>query len=164
MKRLITTRHAYYLWSKNSIISDDCYKHFRNHVTYQLKVAKRDYFHNLLENAKNDMRKVWNILNGLIRPQSNSNDRNIDSLIINDQTMYDNYGICDELNRHFSTIGSRISEEFGSITHNIMSPNQIENSLFFRDVRPTEISSIIENIENKYFTNIQQISNKYWSK
>ena len=98
---------------------------------------------------KNNMRKVWNILNGLIRPQSNSNDRNIDSLIINYQTMYDNYGICDELNRHFSTIGSRISEEFGSITHNIMSPNQIENSLFFRDVRPSEISSIIDNMESK---------------
>ena len=128
LKCLITTRHIYSRLSKNGIISDECYKEFRNHVTFQLKLAKKNYFHNLLQNAKNNMRKIWNILNGLIRPQTNSNNRNIDSLIINDHTINDNFGICNELNQHFSTVGSRISEEFGTINHNILSENQIQNS------------------------------------
>ena len=41
LKRLITTRHTYYLWSKNGLISEECYKQFRNHVTYQLIKSSR---------------------------------------------------------------------------------------------------------------------------
>ena len=149
LKRLITTRHSYYRLFKNGIISHECYKEFRNHVTYQLKVSKQNYFHNLLQQARNNMRKVWNILNGIIRPQTKSNNLNIDSLLIDGRKIHDNNVICNELNQHFSTIGSRISDEFGTINHNIISPNQVRNSLFFRNIQPSDVSSIIENMENK---------------
>ena len=61
LKRLITMRQKHYRWFKNDIISHECFKEFRNHVTLQLKTSKKEYFHNLLQQARNNMRKVWNI-------------------------------------------------------------------------------------------------------
>ena len=57
----------------------------RNHVTNQLNESKKIYFHNILLQSKNNMRKVWNTLNGIIKPNKNPNDRNVKSLLINDE-------------------------------------------------------------------------------
>ena len=57
--------------------------------------------------------------------------------------------ICERLNQHFSTVGSRISNEFNNTTHEITSQNQIQNSLFFRNVQPSDITAIIDNMPKK---------------
>ena len=149
LKSLIFARQAYYRWFRSGIISHECYRGFRNHVTNRLKIAKKNYFHNLLEQARNNMRKIWNILNGLIRPDYNSKKRKINSLIVDGETIDNNNDISNVLNQHFSTIGSTISEEFENVNHSIISLNQIQNSLFFRNVLPSDITSIIDNMENK---------------
>ena len=149
LKRLILNRQNHFRWYKNGIISHECYKRIRNQVTNQLNESKKIYFHNLLYQSKNNMRKVWNILNGIMKPKQNANDRNIKSLLINGETFDDNTTICNVLNDHFSTIGSKISDEFITTPHRIISLNQIQNSLFFRNVLPSDVSSIITSLKNK---------------
>ena len=142
-------RQRYFKNFKNNLISHDCYKGIRNFVTTKLRESKKSYFQNLFMQSKNNIRKQWEVLNGLIKPNENSNDRNIKSLLVDDELVEDKTLICEKLNQHFSTVGSRISNEFNNATHEITSHNRIQNSLFFRNVLPNDIIAIIDNMKNK---------------
>ena len=82
-------RQRYFRMLKNNLISCDCYKGIRNFVTARLRESKKTYFHNLFLQSKNNIRKQWEVLNGIIKPSENSNDKNIKSLFIDDELVED---------------------------------------------------------------------------
>ena len=50
----------------------DIYKKYRNKLNTTLRLAKQNYFSNLLEKEKNNMRNIWTVLNYIIRPNSHT--------------------------------------------------------------------------------------------
>ena len=55
---------------KPTEINMETYKKYRNRLNFTLKLAKRNYFTNLLEKEKNNMRNTWKVLNSIIRPNN----------------------------------------------------------------------------------------------
>ena len=159
LKRLIANRQRFFRMYKSNLISFEAYKEVRNLATNKLKEAKKTYFQNLLDQSKNNMKKMWKVLNGLIKPNVNQNDSCIKSLLVNDQIIDDNISICNSLNEHFSSIGGRISDSFINIPHEIVSPIHIQNSIFFRNINTFDVLQIIGDMQNKS-SNIYTYSNR----
>ena len=149
IKQLINTRQFFYNLYVTNEITFESYKRFRNFVTNKIKESKYDYFDNLLKQVKNNMKKIWTVINGLIKPNYNRNERLIKSLLIDGEIFEDDCTISNLMNQHFATIGSKISEQFTDNEHRISSRENVTNSLFFRSVLPGDVLRIIDGMKNK---------------
>ena len=149
LKILIFTRQRKYLDYRQGILSFDDYKPYRNYVNRQITIAKNNYFTNLLNNVKSDMKKTWSTLNTLLKPNSDKSTSHIDKIICNNVTIDNNLDICNLFNNHFSSIGSRISSSFSGSHDAFVPASRINNSFFFRPVTSNDINTVISNLENK---------------
>ena len=48
----------------------EAYKKYRNRLNTTLRLAKQNYFSNILEKERNNMRNTWKILNSIMRPNN----------------------------------------------------------------------------------------------
>ena len=149
IKHLITFRQIYYKLYMNNEISHDDYKIFRNYVTNKIKESKNFYLDNLLKQVKNNMKKVWTVINGLIKPNYNRSERFVKSLLIDGEIFEDNVTISNLMNQHFASIGSKISGQFTNTEHRMPFSNHISNSMFFKCVLPGDVLRIIDAMKNK---------------
>ena len=149
IKRLIKNRQNYFYQYKNNVITFVQFKRYRNYVTGEIVLSKKKYYSDLLDGVRNDMKKTWNIINGILKPNRNGKNYNIKS-ILSQGTFFDNdVAISNLFNKHFSSIGSSISNTFPPTNHEILSNVNIHQSIFFRNVSAIEISNIIDRLKNK---------------
>ena len=94
------------------------------------------------------MKRTWNIINGLIKPNKNRKIPNIKSLLINNQQIFGSDQICNSLNQHFSTIGSSISNSFSGTYNRAPPSSTLRNSFFFRPCTTNDVDSIIKQMKN----------------
>ena len=59
-------RQRYFDLYKRNLMTFSEYKNFRNFVTNQIRASKKYYFHNLFHRIRNDVKKVWNTINGVL--------------------------------------------------------------------------------------------------
>ena len=132
IKYLMKNRENYYKQFKKNRITSDFYKHYRNFVSGKIVESKKAYITDLLNNLKQNMKKTWTFLNGLLKPNKKRSNIYIKKLLINDISVNDDSGICNALNDHYATVGSKISESFGNgnYSSHIIHPNP--NSFFFQ--------------------------------
>ena len=149
IKRLIYSRENAYISYKRGLISFVYYKQFRNYVSKQITMAKKQYLSDLLKSIKSNMKQTWSVLNGLLKPNRNRSQNYIKSLLLDGVIYEENNDISRLLNEHFSTIGSKISQSFGQADHFISSFSSIQNSFFFNGTTPTGVSIIIDKLKNK---------------
>ena len=148
LKHLIEKRHHYYEKLKRNRVTPEFYRIFRNYVSKKLTDSKLEFFSRQLNQVKGNMKRTWNIINGLIKPNKNRKIPNIKSLLINNQQIFGNDQICNSLNQHFSTIGSSISNSFSG-TYNRSPPSStLRNSFFFRPCTTNDVDSIIKQMKN----------------
>ena len=57
------------------------FNRFRNHVTNEVRTAKKEYYRNLVNDIKSDTKKTWAMINQLIRPNCNKNGHAIKSIL-----------------------------------------------------------------------------------
>ena len=159
IKQLLRMRQVMYRDFKLNRLTFDEFKQYRNYVTCKLREAKKLYFQNIFNEMRGNMKKMWTVINGLVKPGLNRNNNLIKSLLINGVILDDPTQVCNILNEHFSTVGSKISAEFGQSDHVITSNHSVANSLFFKLTQPQDILKIIDNLKNKP-CNIDNYSNK----
>ena len=157
VKMLIKNRENYYKLYKLSRITPDFYKNYRNFVSKKIIESKKAYLSALLGDIRSNMKKTWNFLNGLLKPNAKANKTFIKELLVDGVSIDHNSGICNALNEHFSTVGSRISDSFGNSNYSSPPTNNASNSFFFRPCTANEVHSIIKNFKNKS-TNIHTYS------
>ena len=79
---------------------------YRNKLNETLRLAKQNYFSNLLDKEKHNMRNTWKILNSILRtskkPMSNK-------FVKNNVTLTDSNEIANEFNKYFSSIGPTLA-------------------------------------------------------
>ena len=101
-------------------------------LTSEIVLSKKQYYSDLLDGVRSDMKKKWNIINGILRPNLNRKNYNIKS-ILSQGTVFDNsVAISNIFNEHFSTIGSTISNTFPPTNHESVSNVTIYQSIFFQ--------------------------------
>ena len=143
----IKKRQHYYNLLKQNWMTTYSYNRFRNSVTSEIRNAKKTYYDKLFLKVRNDVKKTWNIINKIIRPDYNKTNF-IDSIIFNNEQLKDHSSIANAFNNYFSSIGSNISRSFPDST-DIRVPSSIQNSFFFRQIFPNEILKIIMSLKNK---------------
>ena len=119
----------YYKYLKsNTIESLILYKAYKNNLTTKIKILKKKYYYELIDNAKN-LKYTWKTING---PLSNTyilcNSFNLDNNIITNTKL-----IAKEFNTYFSNIGKKLDSSLEKTETNnfIKYLNIPNNSSFF---------------------------------
>ena len=84
----------------------DKYKKYRNKLNCTLRLAKKNYFSNLLEKEKNNMRNTWKVINSIIRPKT---IKHTEKFTLGNKTMTCPKQIATEFNRYFANIGPKLA-------------------------------------------------------
>ena len=148
IKSIIRHKQSSYFRFKSGLISHDEYKVIRNRTNSQIKVSKKNYYTNLLYDFKGNMKKTWNVLNGILRPGHNQKKSEINSLLINGSIVENKEQICDLLNSHFANVGSSVARSFPNRNHVMHGPS-ISNSFFFKYISVDYVKGVILGMGNK---------------
>ena len=116
---------------------------YKNSLTTLLRVAKKQYYSDLLDDHKNNLKQTWNVLNDLL---GRTRKQQVpDSFDINGTPTSDSQKIADGFNSFFTNIGPNLTNQipvsesnFNDFLVNIQSPM---NSLF---MSPTDSEEIIK--------------------
>ena len=146
-------RQNYFRLYRRGLISSSEYHRFRNFVTRQIREAKEKFYSELFEKFKNDSRKTWKVINGLIRNDvSSSSDNSVQCLNMNGVSINENKDISNAFNSHFATIGEKISDSCQTNLNDhltFMSHKSLPNSFNFRPISTQNVINAIENLKNK---------------
>ena len=86
------------------------YRILRNHVTYNLRKYRRDYFKNKLEQNKN-LKGFWKTLNYVLPGRKKKKSLNINEIVYRDQVLTDPQQISNALNSDFISIAANTLAE-----------------------------------------------------
>ncbi|CAH2087332.1 unnamed protein product [Euphydryas editha] len=137
----------------------------QNKVNKLIKRLRKQYYLNAFENCRRKPKKMWNLISSL----SNNKVKNCNvpsKLVINDNTITDCTEICNSFNNFFSTIGSVLVNCIPTHYHN---PNTYPFTQYntsttllkkFKPCTSSEVSKIIDNLDNNSSSGIDQINNK----
>ena len=124
------------------------YKRYRNRLTNLIKIAKKSYYREKLQQSQNQLKKSWEILKEIIG--SNITQTNKSEFTINGTTITDDNEIANEFNHFFVNIpASYISQ----LPQNTPNPTTFMNnasypSLFLTPTNAEEIHTIIQTLKS----------------
>ena len=132
-------------------VSEEKYKKYKNKLTAILRRCEKQYFTELLEINKGNMKETWKILNGLINKKSKgkqiSTEFNGDeSKITGDKT------IANGFNNFFVNIGPSLAKRIPKCKDSLFTqflPDKIEDTMFLQPVTEEEIMQQVKNAKKK---------------
>ena len=140
--------YAKYLKTK-SIHNEKTYKDYKNKLTRLLKVAEKKYFNDLLMANKNNMKKTWSIIKGIInknRVQRCNKKFKIDD----NNVLTDPVAICNQFNNFFVNIGPTLAKKIPKHNNNPQQylGDRILNSIYLSPVNESEINKIVSQLKD----------------
>lgn len=127
------------------------YKRYRNKLTALIRMTKNEYDTNRIIQTKNNPKKLWDTIND-ITGRKNKNKVCIEA--INDSNNVKitcPKEITESLNKHFSTIGSKLASKIKNRTTN--ATNKVNPHTFFlKAVDESEISELLKELDAKKAT------------
>ena len=63
---LIKNHHHYFHQYISPLITFEQFKRYRNYVTSEIVLSKKQYYSDLLDGVKTDMKKTWNVIYNII--------------------------------------------------------------------------------------------------
>jgi len=152
-----TQRKLWRQFTKSNKMQDfQSYRVFRNKLSKKMYRAKRKYFHELLDDAKNrgDKTKVWQIINkafgkakaAKIYPKKIQINHETSSSFSEDMDV-----ITNSMNNHFTTIAEKLSKNLEKTDYHFKSFMKQENksSMYLRQIDLAEILEEINNLDVK---------------
>ena len=123
----------------------DKFKSFRNILNKILKYSRKQYYTNLLEKNKKNLKKVWMIINDLLGKKKK---KTLPPYFMKEGiTLTNDELIANELNRYFSNIASDLkSNVTNSKTKKVFTDylnDQCNKSIFFHPTKENEIIDIV---------------------
>ena len=131
------------------------YKAYKNKLTSILRNCEKNYYINLLEQEKNNVKGTWKILNTIIRKGKRSSNYP-DSFTHNGATVKNKKDIANGFNDFFVKVGPNLAkcikkpEGSSDIADYLGSYNR--NTMFLNGVEEREITEIVKNCKNKKST------------
>ena len=116
--------------TKNPLLWSN-YKGLRNQCTYAIRKAIQDHYHGLIEETKDDPKKMWKTINRVLNKDSAS--KSISSLNVNGKVVTGEGELAEALNRHFVSVGPKLAEKIKT------TPN--DNPL--KHIKPNDSATLI---------------------
>ena len=138
------------------------YTTYRNKLKGLIRACKRKYLHDKCIEYKQDSRKLWQLINRIIKKENNKSHV-IESIRTSETLKTDPHSITTTFNEFFSSIGERYANQHKCTQQesNILLQNITHNthSLFLEPCTPNEIKNIIRDLPYKTSSGYDNISN-----
>ena len=108
--------------------AENKYKKYKNKLTNIIRIARKEYYNKLLDNNKNNIKGIWNILNTVIKNSSKqlSYPR---YFIINNTEKHDMNEVGKRFNKFFVSVGPDLAEQIPDlVTSEEQSDSLIDSS------------------------------------
>lgn len=136
------------------------YKNLQKFYRHQIKITKKEYYHNKITNSINKTKAVWNIVNNKLNRRNAINKIHLN---INNTIVTDSITIANEFANHFSSVSTnKLNDKYGHLhtSNNPISTPLLSNSIFIDPVTMDEVISVIGNLKNKNSSGTDDINVK----
>ena len=142
------------LLHKNSdnLVFTEKYKAYRNALNRLLRLAKRNYYHSVLNEHKGNSQKVWQVVNELAFTKDRTGLLPSKLVTSNGHTVTDEETIAEEFNSYFVNSGKSMADAISSglaRNFNFSATNKNSNSLFLTPSCPQEVFNVIKKLKIK---------------
>ena len=151
LKESIKWKNKLYIKSKKipSAFNVTNYKNYKNVLTKQINKAEKEYYNELINLNKNDIKRTWTIIKGIINTNKKSNVQT--KFKINDRdTTSDKKLISEKFNEFFVNVGPNLAKSLKKVDrvpeYYLRSP--LINSIFLSPVTDDELYEIFKNLKN----------------
>jgi len=137
------------------------YVKYRNLYNKLKRQAKQEYYKNLLDQYKGDIKKTWQVLNTVIgKTTDKSNAAQI--FLINDKKIDDPLQIANSFGKFFSQVGKECDTKIPTTDKAPQSylKNRSNASMFMTPTYPQELLHIISKLKTKNSSGIDRLSSK----
>ena len=127
------------------------YKRYKNKLTTILRNCERNYYSNLLEKHKNNVKETWKVLNSVIN-KTKSNDSNFpDTFQDGDKTLCDKSKIAEGFYKFFVGIVPSLASNIPSCNGKIQDYLDESNkySMYLLETSESEIFDIVQSLDSK---------------
>ena len=142
LKNSIRHKNKLYLkYTKvRSAFNEDCYKKYKSKLQHLLKVAEKQYFHDLITRYRNNAKKSWEVIKTIINGYKKTTSQTKFKLDEN-HTTTDKKVIADKFNDFFINVGPTMSKLIPNVKKAPISymTNRMNESLFLDPVSESEI-------------------------
>lgn len=109
LKNSIAKKNWLYSLSITNRFLDDEYKAYKNKLTKILRKAEKDYYENLINQNKNNLKKSWLIIKEVLNKRKSSSTQR--EFSINDNKTSDPMAIANHFNNFFTNIGPNLASK-----------------------------------------------------
>ena len=118
-----------------------------------LRLAKRNYYHNVLNQRKGNSQKVWQVVNELTFTKNRTKWLPSKLVTSNCHTVTDEETIAEEFNSYFVDIGKSMADAISTgsacnFNFSSTNKNRNSNSLFLAPSCPQEVFNVIKKQKN----------------
>lgn len=143
-------------------VAENKYKKYKNKLTNIMRICKKEYYCKILENNKNNIKKIWNILNSIIR--NGTRQVNYPQYFIdNDKNINNMDDVVNSFNNFFVNVGLNLAQKIPNVTTDDINDHLIEqnpSSMFLKAVDEKEIIDVVNKCKNKMSTDFHDINMK----
>ncbi len=135
------------------------YKTYKNKLTHILRNSKKEYYKKMLDDNRNDIKGIWNILNGVIKNGSGKMSYP-NYFMYNDKEEYDMDVAANNINRFFVNVGPDLAREIpdqGRLEDVGRFIERNQHLMFLTAVDEREIIEITTKCKNKKSTDCDDI-------
>ena len=145
----ISTRNKLYRDAIKSQCNDKLnkYKTYRNYLTFIIRLSRKLYYSNNIEQNKSNVNSLWKTVNGLLGKKKSENPT---SFLINDQQITDPQDISNAFNDYYINIGPNLASSIdpGPTKFTDSLPPPCDNSIFFNPTNDYEIINIVKHLNS----------------
>ena len=144
--------------NRNSVNKEN-YKTFTRLVESIKQKSKKNYYHNLLINYKNDMKRTWVTIKETIGSKKSTGTLFLKRLVVNDLEFFDKKTIAENFNNFFNEIGPTIASK---IPHSLISfEHFLRGDYPFLEEKPItheELNEALQTLKSKQSSVYDEIS------
>ena len=135
--------------NSDNLVLTEKYKACQNTLNRLLRLAKRNYYHSILNEHKGNSRKVWQVVNELAFTKNRARLFPSKLVTSDDHTITDEETIAEEFKSYFVDIRKSMADAISpgsACNFNFSATNKNSNSLFLAPICPQEVFNIIKKL------------------
>ena len=133
--------------NSDNLVLTEKYKAYRNALNGLLRLAKRNYYHSVLNGHKGNLQKVWQVENELAFTKNRTKLLPSKLVTSNGHTVSDEETIAEEFNNYFVNIGKSMTDAISpglACNFNLSATNKNSNLLFLTPSCPQEVFIMLQ--------------------
>ena len=136
--------------SSPSASSETKYQAYKNKLTHLIRIAKRKYYDSKFENARNDLKTTWKLLNEVINKRKSKSSLPT-SFKSEGRTLTDPMEIADRFCKYFTNIGPNLAKSIPKVNPSFRSylGDNIRSSINLKPTTTSELESICDMFASK---------------